>query len=90
MGAVAKLLGNKDGVLSGVINLESSDVSASGWRLRHNEHYDEASSAQPAAEAGVGLFDSWFDPLEAELRLRSFIEELIRGELDAGVMGEAG
>lgn len=33
----------------------------------------------------VDLFDDWFDPLETELlaRARSFIEELIRGELDA-------
>jgi len=33
----------------------------------------------------VDLFDNWFDPLETELRARarSFIEELIRGELDA-------
>jgi transposase-like protein len=33
----------------------------------------------------VDLFDNWFDPLESELRARarSFIEELIRGELDA-------
>ena len=42
-------------------------------------------SAQPAAEMAVDLFDNWFDPLETELRARarSFIEELIRGELDA-------
>ena len=42
-------------------------------------------SAQPAAEMAVDLFDSWFDPLETELRARArgFIEELIRGELDA-------
>jgi putative transposase len=42
-------------------------------------------SAQPAAEMAVDLFDNWFDPLETELRARArgFIEELIRGELDA-------
>jgi putative transposase len=42
-------------------------------------------SAQPAAGMAVDLFDNWFDPLEAELRARAraFIEELIRGELDA-------
>jgi putative transposase len=41
--------------------------------------------SQPAAEMAVDLFDNWFDPLESELRARarSFIEELIRGELDA-------
>jgi putative transposase len=33
----------------------------------------------------VHLFDDWFDPIEAEVRerAREFIEELIRGELDA-------
>ena len=31
------------------------------------------------------LFDNWFDPIETEVRARAreFIEELIRGELDA-------
>src|ERR1700710_2075172 len=42
-------------------------------------------SLQPAAEMAVDLFDNWFDPIEAEVRARArqFIEELIRGELDA-------
>ena len=33
----------------------------------------------------VHLFDAWFDPIETEVRerAREFIEELIRGELDA-------
>jgi transposase-like protein len=33
----------------------------------------------------VDLFDNWFDPIETEVRSRArgFIEELIRGELDA-------
>jgi hypothetical protein len=33
------------------------------------------------------LFDNWFDPLEAEVRARSreFIEELLRGELEAAL-----
>src|SRR4029077_18489226 len=33
------------------------------------------------------LFDNWFDPIETEVRARSrqFIEELIRGELDAAL-----
>ncbi|WP_108522835.1 IS66 family insertion sequence element accessory protein TnpB [Bradyrhizobium algeriense] len=30
------------GVVSGVINLESSGVEASDWRPRHDEHYHEA------------------------------------------------
>jgi hypothetical protein len=35
----------------------------------------------------VDLFDNWFDPLETEVRARSrqFIEELLRGELDAAL-----
>ena len=41
-GAVAELVGNEGGVVSGVINLESSGVEASEWRPRHDEHYHEA------------------------------------------------
>jgi putative transposase len=42
-------------------------------------------SSQPTAEMAVDLFDNWFDPIETEVRARAreFIEELIRGELDA-------
>ena len=42
-------------------------------------------SSQPAAERAVDLFDNWFDPIETEVRCRArgFIEEMIRGELDA-------
>jgi putative transposase len=42
-------------------------------------------SSQPTAEKAVDLFDSWLDPIETEVRARAreFIEELIRGELDA-------
>src|SRR4030081_1474605 len=44
-------------------------------------------SLQPAADMAVDLFDNWFDPLEAEVRARSreFIEELLRGELEAAL-----
>src|SRR6058998_342117 len=44
-------------------------------------------SSQPAAEMAIDLFDNWFDPIETEVRARSrqFIEELIRGELDAAL-----
>jgi hypothetical protein len=38
-GPVAELVGIDGGVVSGVINLESPDVEASG---RHEEHYHEA------------------------------------------------
>ena len=45
----------------------------------------KSESSQPTAEMAVDLFDSWFDPLETEVRARArgFIEEMIRGELDA-------
>jgi transposase-like protein len=44
-------------------------------------------SLQPAADKAVDLFDNWFDPIETEVRARSrqFIEELLRGELDAAL-----
>ena len=41
-GAVAELVGIEGGVVSGVINLESSGVEASDWRPRHDEQYHEA------------------------------------------------
>jgi hypothetical protein len=41
-GAVAGLVGIECGVVSGVINLESSGVEASDSRPRHDEHYHEA------------------------------------------------
>jgi hypothetical protein len=42
-------------------------------------------SVQPVDAAATHLFDNWFDPIETEVRARAreFIEELIRGELDA-------
>src|SRR5487761_963883 len=47
----------------------------------------KSDSLQPAAEMAVDLFDNWFDPIETEVRTRSrqFIEELLRGELDAAL-----
>ena len=47
----------------------------------------KSDSAQPAAAIAVDLFDNWFDPIETEVRARArgFIEELIRGELDAAL-----
>ena len=41
-------------------------------------------SSQPATEPVAGLFDNWFDPIESGVRerVREFIEELIRNELD--------
>src|SRR5208282_5213939 len=42
-------------------------------------------SSQLEPETVPQLFDNWFDPIETEVRARAreFIEELIRGELDA-------
>jgi len=40
-GPVAGLVGIEGGVVSGVINLESSDVGASDRRRRHDEQYHE-------------------------------------------------
>ena len=47
----------------------------------------KADSSQLEAEAAPQLFDNWFDPIETEVRARSrqFIEELLRGELDAAL-----
>ena len=43
--------------------------------------------SQPRREAAVELFDSWFDPIETEVRKRArqFIEGLIWDELDAAL-----
>ena len=40
-GSVAELVGIEGGVVSGVFNLESSDVGASDRRPRHEENYHE-------------------------------------------------
>ena len=44
-------------------------------------------SSQPAAEMAVDLFDTWFDPIETEVRARAreFIEGMICGELDTAL-----
>src|SRR3979490_3439141 len=44
-------------------------------------------SLQLAAEKAVDLFDNWFDPIETEVRARAreFIEELLRGDVDAAL-----
>jgi putative transposase len=41
-------------------------------------------ATQPSTETSSHLFDDWFDPIEAGIRgrVREFIEEMIRGELD--------
>ena len=44
-------------------------------------------TSQLGAETAPQLFDNWFDPIETEVRARAreFIEELLRGELDAAL-----
>src|SRR5882672_14659 len=44
-------------------------------------------SSQPQSKTAVHLFDNWIDPIETEVRgrVRGFIEELIREELDAAL-----
>jgi hypothetical protein len=44
-------------------------------------------SRQCEGETAPQLFDDWFDPIESAVRerAREFIEELIRGELDAAL-----
>jgi putative transposase len=44
-------------------------------------------SFAPATETAAHVFDNWFDPIEGGVRerVRGFIEELIRGELDAAL-----
>ena len=72
MGAVAGVVGIESGVVSGVINLESSGVEAPDWR-------------HPETDTAIHLFDNWIDPIETAIRgrIRGFIEELIHQELDA-------
>ena len=41
VGPVAELVGIEGGVVSGVFNIESSDVGASDRRPRHEENYHE-------------------------------------------------
>src|SRR2546429_1841839 len=52
-----------------------------------NKSITTPDSLQPATELAVDLFENWFDPIETEVRARSrqFIEELLRGELDAAL-----
>ena len=40
-GPVGGVVGIEGGVVSGVINLESSGVGASDWRPRHEKHYQQ-------------------------------------------------
>ena len=51
-GPVAELVGIEVGVVSGVMNLESSGVEASDWRLRHDQGYHEARFLAACDRAG--------------------------------------
>ena len=44
-------------------------------------------SSQSQTETAGHLFDNWIDPIETEVRgrVRGFIEEMIREELDAAL-----
>ena len=82
-GAVAGLVGIEGGVVSEVINLESSGVEA-----RTGDHAMTRDTTKTAAcSVDEVLFDNWFDPIESALRdrARNFIEELIHGELTAAL-----
>ena len=50
-------------------------------------HTTNVDSVHSVDEGAARLFDNWFDPIETEVRARAqeFIEELIRGELDAAL-----
>jgi transposase-like protein len=73
------------GVVSGVINLENHLA----LERRAGDHAmtsvtTKADGLQPETETVGYLFDNWFDPIESGVRerLRGFIDELIRQELD--------
>src|SRR5215475_2571896 len=80
--AVAGLVGIDGGVVSGVINLESSALER-----RTGDHAMTNITTKLESEPGaaaVHLFDNWFDPIETGLRdrVREFIHTMIEGELD--------
>src|SRR5215207_2725059 len=47
----------------------------------------KAAPSQPQSDTAVHLFDNWIDPIETEIRgrIRGFIEELIRSELETAL-----
>jgi hypothetical protein len=59
-GAVADVVGIEGGVVSGVINLETSGVGAPDWRPRHVSDTTKFAGPQPEAGTAACLFDDWF------------------------------
>src|SRR6266545_8227825 len=55
-GAGAGVVGIEGGVVSGVINLESSGVEAPDWRPRHDERYHEARAFAAPDRNGCASF----------------------------------
>ena len=78
-GAVARLVGNEEGVVSGVINLESSGVKRRTVDHAMTSVTTKPDSWQLGAETAPHLFDDWFDPIESEVRARAreFSEALL-------------
>ena len=70
-GAVARLVGNEEGVVSGVINLESSGVKRRTVDHAMTGVTTKPDSWQLGAETAPHLFDDWFDPIESEVRARA-------------------
>jgi len=77
---------NSVGVIS-VLKLESSGVERRNGDHAMIKVTTATDSFAPASETASQLFDNWFDPIESGLRerVRGFIEEMIRGELDAAL-----
>ena len=82
--AVARVVGTEGGAVSEEFNLKSPGVGAPGRRPIIINDTTKCGCPQPAEQASAGLFDNWFDPIESALRdrVRGFIEELIRDELE--------
>jgi len=74
-------------VISGLCN-KPNPALGRRRRSRHTNDSTKSSNSQPATDAGVYLFDDWFDPIEAGVRdrVRGFIEAMIEGEPDSALL----
>jgi hypothetical protein len=72
------------GGVSGVINLESPGVGAPSGRLRDDERYHDGRRSAAWEWTAIAAFRQLVDPIESGIRerVRCFIEEMIRAELD--------